>query len=91
MRTPIVLALAATLLAACTTPAEQAASMQREIDRKIVVYGPACNKLGYQSGSDPWRNCVLQLSTDEEARRYAGYPGYPGYPYRYPYRGFWYY
>lgn len=89
MRTPILLALSGALLAACTTPAEQAAAMQREIDRKVVVYGPACDKLGYGANTDQWRNCVLQLSSDDEARRYASYPyAYP-YPYRYPHRGYW--
>jgi hypothetical protein len=89
MRTPILLALSAVLLAGCTTPAEQAASMQREIDRKVAVYGPACDKLGYGANTDQWRNCVLQLSSDEEARRYASYPQL--YPARYPFHGYWYY
>ena len=52
MRTSIAVILSIVLLAACATPAEQAAMMNREVDRMIVVYGPACEKLGYKSDTD---------------------------------------
>lgn len=88
MRNPITLLWASIFVAACTTPAEQATSMQREMDRMIVVYGPACAKLGFPAGSDQWRSCVLQLSAKDDARTYAAYPYYtPYYPYLGPHRG----
>lgn len=76
MRTSIVLAFSIALLAACATPAEQAAMMNREVDRMIVVYGPACEKLGYKNDTDLWRNCVLQMSTKDDFDRYRLYPNY---------------
>ncbi|PWF54619.1 hypothetical protein C7C56_006075 [Massilia glaciei] len=75
MRTPIMLCLGAALLAGCATPAERAAQMQEEMKTAMFVYGPACSKLGYNTNSDPWRDCVLSLSTKEDMERY-GYPHY---------------
>jgi len=80
--------LAALMLAACATPQERAVQMQAEIDRMMIIYGPACSKLGYQTNSDQWRSCVLQLSTKEEIERY-GYPHYyAGYGYGRSHWGF---
>ena len=59
----------AALLGACASPSEQSASMQREMDRMMLVYGPACQKLGFSPHTDQWRSCVLQLSTKEEISR----------------------
>ena len=50
-----------TLITACTTPVQQAAEQQREVDRMVQIYGPACEKLGFSAATDQWRNCVLQL------------------------------
>lgn len=61
------------LLAACSTPEQRAARMQTEMNEMMVVYGPACARLGFATHSDQWRNCVLQLSAKEEAERY-GHP-----------------
>ncbi len=72
MRPFIVLAASTLLLAGCTTPQERAARMQADMDRIIVEYGPACSRLGYQANSDPWRNCLLQLNTNDEIIR-SGY------------------
>jgi len=55
----------------CATQADRAAQMQREVDDMIAVYGPACEKLGYANGSDPWRTCVLRLNTKETIARYS--------------------
>ncbi|MET3132462.1 hypothetical protein AAKU55_002734 [Oxalobacteraceae bacterium GrIS 1.11] len=74
--------LAAAMLAACATPTEQADNMRREMDRKIAVYGPACDKLGFTANTDPWRNCVLQLNIEDEINNYAYYPYST-------HRGFW--
>ena len=63
-------------LAGCATPQERAAQMQAEVDRMMQVYGPACTHLGFTAGSDPWRNCVLQLSLKDEVGREG--PSYYG-------------
>ena len=64
------------LLAACATPQQRAERMQAEMAEAMVTYGPACSHLGYTPNSDPWRECVLQLSTRDEVRRYG--PSYYG-------------
>lgn len=70
--------IAATLialgLAACATPAERAAQAEREVDRMIEIYGSACNKLGYQTDSDPWRDCILRLDSKDNLERYSRAP-----------------
>lgn len=68
----------------CTTPQERAAQKQAEAANMITVYGPACARLGYAPDSDPWRNCIVNLSTKDDLQRYGPYPGYyagwgPGY------------
>lgn len=57
----VMILIAGALLAGCATTAERAAQMQRQADEMIAVYGPACEKLGYQKGTDPWRDCILRL------------------------------
>lgn len=64
------------LLSGCSTPQERAARKQAEVEQMMVVYGPACSRLGYTAGSDPWRHCIIQLSTRDELQRYGAYPGY---------------
>jgi len=64
MRTLLCLA-AAGLLAGCATSAERAAQIEREVDEMIQVYGPACDRLGFRSDTDEWRNCILRLSARE--------------------------
>jgi len=61
-------------LAGCVTTAERAAQMQAEIDEMVTVYGPACEKLGFQPSTDPWRNCVLGLSSQKSRERYLTAP-----------------
>lgn len=72
-----VLALAL-LATACTTPQERAARMQGEMTQLIAIYGPACTQLGYAANSDPWRQCVLHLSTREELQRMGNASSYYG-------------
>lgn len=57
-------------IAGCTTltPAERAARAEAEMDRMIAIYGPACEKLGYARDNDKWRDCVLQLSAQDNYR-----------------------
>jgi hypothetical protein len=65
---PIALCL---LAVGCATPAERAAQAQREVEQMIQIYGPACDKLGYATDSDRWRDCILQLNARDEAQRYG--------------------
>jgi outer membrane PBP1 activator LpoA protein len=71
-----VLISALTVLSACSTltPAERAAQMEQEVAAMIQVYGPACEKLGYQADSDNWRDCILRLNTDQVRERYQNRP-----------------
>jgi uncharacterized protein YcfL len=72
------LMLAALLLAACSTPQERAAYQARLADEMLVEYGPACQRLGYTQNTDPWRACVMNLSSKDEMRTYLSYPYYYG-------------
>ena len=56
-------------VAGCVTQAERAAQVQRDVDDMIRVYGPGCEKLGYRTDSDPWRDCVLRLATKDSLER----------------------
>jgi len=77
MRTVIFpIMLGAASLAGCASPAQQAAVMEREMDRMIVVYGPACERLGFSKNTDAWRNCVLNLSNKDDFEQYYAYPNY---------------
>ena len=68
-------------LAACTTPQERAARAQAEVEQMMAVYGPACGRLGYTAGSDPWRRCVLDLGFKDDVQRAATQGPYgPGGP-----------
>ncbi|TFW27402.1 hypothetical protein [Massilia horti] len=75
----LTLLLPALLLAACATPQEQAQQKQAEMAQRMVIYGPACSRLGYPTDSDQWRNCILNLSERDDIQRYYySYPP-PGY------------
>ena len=70
----------ACVLAACSTPQERAAHKQAEVEQMMVIYGPACQRLGYTPNTDPWRSCILSLSAKDDLQRYGPSPGYyPGY------------
>jgi hypothetical protein len=62
------------VLAGCATPAERAAQMEREVDEMIVVYGPACERLGFRGDTDPWRECILRLAAKDSLERYSRTP-----------------
>jgi len=65
------------MLAGCTTPAEQAAQAERDVDRMVQIYGPACQKLGFKTGTDPWRNCLIGLSQRDAAATPNAFYGPP--------------
>ena len=88
MRTLMLLPVAL-LLVACATPQERAAAKQAEMEHDMVIYGPACVRLGYPANSDQWRSCVLQLGTRDELYRYNTYPSYAGYGPGYWHGGMW--
>ena len=74
------LLLLALSTAGCATPQERAAQKQAEMANMMAIYGPACSRLGYAVDSDPWRSCILSLSTKDDMQRYGPGPGYyPGY------------
>lgn len=75
MRKLIMAGFGALLLTGCTTPQQRAANMQAEMNEMMVVYGPACARLGYTPNSDQWRHCVLQLSAKEDMARW-NHPSY---------------
>ena len=56
-------------LVGCATQEERAAAVQRDVDDMIRVYGPGCEKLGYKSDTDPWRECVLRLAHRDDLQR----------------------
>lgn len=64
----------ATLLTGCATTAERATQMKAEIDDMVAIFGPACEKLGFQNDTDPWRNCVLGLSAQRNRDLYLQAP-----------------
>lgn len=68
-------AIAVLVLAGCMTPQQKAAQMQAEMETMMVMYGPACTKLGFTANSDPWRDCVLRLDAKDDMERY-GEPTY---------------
>ena len=56
-------------VAGCATQAERAAQVQRDVEDMIRVYGPGCEKLGFKTDSDQWRDCVLRLATKASLER----------------------
>ena len=56
-------------VAGCATQAERAAAVQRDVDDMLRVYGPGCEKLGYKTDTDEWRDCVLRLATNDRLER----------------------
>lgn len=50
------------------TPAERAARAEAEMRQMMQIYGPACDRLGYARDGDKWRDCVLQMSLQDEYR-----------------------
>lgn len=81
--------LLAPWLSACTTPEQRAVQARVEVEQMMQVYGPACVRLGYAVESDPWRACVLNLSTKHDLQRAASSPGYYGWGPGWRSNGWW--
>jgi hypothetical protein len=78
MKSLLPIFLSATLFAACaTTPEEQQARAEREANRLKQTYGQTCEKLGYESETNKWRDCLLELESQRLMERMNWY--YPGY------------
>ena len=60
----------ALLVAGCVTQEQRTAQVQRDVQDMIQVYGPGCEKLGYKADTDPWRDCVMRLSTKDNLERF---------------------
>lgn len=88
MRMLGVLVLVALFGGCVTTPAERAARAEREVDQMIRVYGPACDKLGYQQESDSWRDCILHMAVKDDLERYGRYNRYPTTTHCFGHRGY---
>jgi hypothetical protein len=69
MRTSILAASSVFCLLGCSTPEDQARKQQAGIDRIVAEFGPACTQLGYVPQSDPWRNCVLRLASNQGVKQ----------------------
>jgi hypothetical protein len=50
----------------CMTQQQRAAAVSRDVEDMMLVYGPGCERLGYKSDSDAWRECVLRLATKDQ-------------------------
>lgn len=47
------------LVAGCATdPATQQKYALQQMEYKLQVYGPACEKLGFEKDTDSWRTCI---------------------------------
>lgn len=71
MRTLFLLAASAACLLGCSTPQERALKQQADMERIMLEFGPACARLGFVPHSDPWRNCIIQLSVRDDIDRYG--------------------
>lgn len=48
-----------TLLAGCASnPAEEQRKATELMEYKIQVYGPACERLGFEKDTNAWRECI---------------------------------
>lgn len=90
MRAIYMLSLIALLAGCATDPAAEQAKATKLMVYKIQVYGPACEKLGFEKDSNAWRECVQREyeQTILSQQYYWDYPYWnrPYYPYRPYYR-----
>lgn len=78
------------LLAGCASnPAAEQARATKLMEYKMQVYGPACEKLGFEKNTDKWRECI-QREYEQTVLRQRQNWDYPP-PYWRPYYGMPYY
>ncbi|OIR17681.1 hypothetical protein GALL_19020 [mine drainage metagenome] len=92
MNTHIIYTLSVmTLLAGCASnPAEEQAKAIKQMEYKMQVYGPACEKLGFKNNTDLWRECIQKeygqsITPQWYPRNYPYWDPYYGSPYYYRY------
>ena len=56
------LLILAVLLAGCATPEQRA-------EKDMARFGPYCEKMGYESQTDKWRECIRAEASDDRATR----------------------
>ena len=71
-----------TLASCASNPAAEQARATRQMEYKMQVYGPACEKLGFAKDTDKWRECI-QREYEQSIMRIQQF-SYP-YPYGSPY------
>lgn len=53
------IAISLLAVAGCASnPAAEQARATKQMEHKILVYGPACEKLGFAKDTDKWRECI---------------------------------
>lgn len=58
-----ILALFSTIfITGCASDSERAAAAERDVRRRVDVYGPACEQMGFKKDTDAWRFCVVTYS-----------------------------
>jgi hypothetical protein len=83
IRTITVFASLAVLSACASNPAAEQARATQQMDYKMQVYGPACEKLGFAKDTDKWRECI-QREYEQSIMRVQQFN--QPYPYWSPYR-----
>ncbi len=72
------------LLAGCASnPQAEQQRATRQMEYKMQVYGPACEKLGHARDTDAWRECVQREYEQTIMRQQYNWD----YPYWSPYYG----
>lgn len=90
-RTTWMLILLALLAGCASDPAAEQKRATQQMQYKMQVYGPACEKLGFKADTDDWRECVQReyeqvIMRQQYQMNYPYWnPYYPPYYYR-PYR-----
>lgn len=71
-----------TMLAGCASnPLAEQSQATKLMEYKIQVYGPACEKLGFEQDTDSWRECIQKEYEQTIIRRQYQWD----YPYWNPY------
>jgi len=72
------------LFAGCATnPQAEQQRATKQMEYKIQVYGPACEKLGFTKDTDAWRECIQREYEQTISQQQRNWD----YPYWSPYYG----
>jgi len=90
MRAIYMISLMALLAGCASDPAAEQARATKLMEHKIQVYGPACEKLGFEKDSNAWRECVQrEYEQTILSQQYQWDYPYWNRPYYYPYRPYY--